>query len=138
MIRIEDTHVIPTYLWNEISSKEFAMMPYEAHQALLALSNPVKVVYEDEEPLLVAGIYWRSFVSIPYLWVLITAKFRRVRPSTLRVLRAFADIHAPNCETLIEEASPQAVRLALAFSFKPTDSVVLYGDTSYRMYRRGK
>lgn len=138
MIRTEDVKEIPKYLWNETSSKEFALMPYEAHQALLDLSSPIKIIYDNEHPLLVAGLYRRSFLSTPYLWVLITARFRHAKPSALRAIVAVANEFAPRCETLVEQDNRAAERLARAFNFEPTDGTILMGNLEYRMYRRGK
>lgn len=138
MIQTEDIKHIPRFLWNETSAKEFAMMPFEAHEALVNLSHPVKIISKDGEPLLVAGLFRRSFFSIPYLWVLLTEDFRRATPATLRAVIRITNKFAPRCETLVECGNTRAERLARAFNFTPTSGIVLVSDREYQMYRRGE
>lgn len=137
MIQIEDVREIPRLLWNETSSKEFALMPYESHQLLLDFSSPIKMLRNEGKPLLVAGLFRKSFLSTPYLWALLTDEFRNAPPSILRGVARVIEALAPRCETLIEQGNKRAERLARAFKFSPTEGVMLMGDQYYRLYRRG-
>lgn len=137
MILIEDTLEIPEALWNETSSKEFAMMPLEAHKALLDLSEPIKRISLNGKLLVIAGLYRRSFFSLPYLWVLLTKDFRSATPAILRGVIRTANTFAPQCETLVEQDNERAERLAGLFGFQLTSGVFFVGETVYRMYRRG-
>lgn len=137
MIQIEDIEEIPRLMWNETSGKEFGKMPYESHKALVELSDVVKLLRSNGKPLIVAGLFRRSFLSVPYLWTLITEEFRNAPPSMIRAVVRVVDRFAPMCETLVERDNVKAERLAKAFGFRATDGVTVVGDTYYRLYRRG-
>lgn len=137
MIRIEDIEEIPRYAWLETSSKEFAMMPYESHRVLMDMSSPVKLITKNDRPLLIAGLFRRSFFSIPYLWTLLTTEFKYAPPSTIRAVVKILNKYAPQCETLVELGNARAERLAKTFGFEPMDGVTLVSDIEYRLYRRG-
>jgi hypothetical protein len=137
MIRIEDIEEIPRLLWNETSSKEFSHVPYESRRGLLDLSTPVKLISGDDTPLLVAGLFRRSFFAVPYLWVLLTEDFKTASPAVLRALVRAVGTLAPQAETLVEIGNARAERLAKLFAFEPTAGTALIGDLEYRLYRRG-
>lgn len=138
MIQSEDIKRIPRFMWSETSAKEFAMMPFEAHEALVNLSDPVKMITKEGKPLLVAGLFRRSFFSTPYLWVLLTNEFRNATPATLRAIIRITNKFAPKVETLVERDNARAERLAKTFGFTPTDGMILVSDREYQMYRRGE
>jgi len=137
MIQIEDTKEIPEYLWTSTSSKEYALMPREAHEELIQKSNPVKVISFRGRPLVVAGLFRSSLLSIPYLWVLVTQEFRDAKPGVVRAIVRVTDTLAPRCETLVEDGNEGAERLARVFKFRPTVSTLALGDQTYTLYRRG-
>ena len=137
MIQIEDTKEIPEYLWTPTSSKEFLLMPPEVHAELVAKSNPVKIISNDDQPLVVAGLFRSSFLAIPYLWVLVTLEFRDAKPGVVRAIVRVTDHFAPRCETLVEDGNEGAERLARIFKFRPTLSTVVLGEQTYTLYRRG-
>lgn len=137
MIRIEDTQEIPEYLWTATSSKEFMLMPREAHVELVRKSNPIKVISNDEHPLVVAGLFRPSFLALPYLWVLVTQQFRDAKPGVVRAIVRITDHFAPRCETLVEDGNEGAERLARLFKFRPTLSTLVLGEQTYTLYRRG-
>jgi hypothetical protein len=137
MIQIEDTQTIPDFIWAETSKKEFGLMPRSAQQLMLSKSSPIKIAKYDGEPLAVAGLYYQSFVSVPYLWVLLTDRFASSRISVLRNLIKLVILYAAKCETLIEAGNVKAERLAKVFGFTPTETTMILGSDKYIMYRRG-
>jgi len=136
MIRIEETKDIPELMWLETSSKEFRMMPQGARKELIRLSDTVKIIYDGDKPLLVGGIYYRTFLSTPYFWALLSKELYGAKPSVLRSLVLLAEELIPWAETMVEEKNEDAFRLARLFKFQPRDNLVLVGNRLYRIYRR--
>lgn len=137
MIQIEDVKELPQLTWTETSGKEFMLMPSDSSRKLVQSSFPVKLISADERPLLVAGLFHKNYLSIPYLWTLITAEFKNASPATVRAVVRLTDAWAPRCETLVEYGNKKAERLAKVFGFSPVDGVMLMNNQEYRLHRRG-
>ena len=134
MIRIEDFVEWPVVEWNETSTKEF-LTGYDVREALLRDSFPVKVLYNDTDPLCVCGLYRQSLVGYPCFWALFTRHFSDFSPSTLRVLRKIAKTW-PSCYTYVEQGNAKAERLARCFGFAPMEGAILIDDRLYSVYGR--
>lgn len=135
MIRIEDPTRFPEAEWNVTSSKERALVNPETQKYIMKLSSPCKLILENEEPLLIAGVFRASLLDPPLFWALFTERFTRVSTSALRVLKR---IQFPSCMTYVEQGNERAERLAKHFGFTPCEGGVILGDTMYDAYRRAE
>lgn len=136
MIRIEDTSVIPEMELTEYSCRERAIVTPEFCEELVSKSLVVKLVSNKSGPLMVAGLYHPTLVSMPHFWALLTPNFSSIKQDDLKTLVRWLNKVPMVMETLIEVGNKKAARLARLFNFEPTTSFVLIGNTQMQLYRR--
>lgn len=135
MIQSEAITELPNIPWGDNSSKEFQLVPVEKQRELITASWPVRYYHDDETPLLIAGLFRPTLLSLPYLWVLLAEQFTFAKPSQLRAIRQELSDVSP-CETLIEFGNEKAVRLAKMMGLKETDRGVCINGLQFQVYRR--
>jgi hypothetical protein len=136
MIQIEEVSTLPELSWLPTSEGEFSTYTPELREALVRRSSPIMLIREDDEPLLVAGIYKTTFLSQPWLWVLFTPWLLLAKPSTFKSLRRLVKTYAAGAHTFVETPHEGAERCAAFFGFQPTSASTSFGEKSYTIYRR--
>lgn len=136
MIRSEDAKEIPEFLLTETSSFERLSVPAQYHHLLINLSYPSKIFFEGDKTVMVAGLYRKSFLSVPHFWALISPELRNAKLSTFKALKDYGALWLKGSETYVNSEDERAVRLAAFFEFQPTGKQFLFAEHIYDVYRR--
>lgn len=116
---------LPDLDWNEIARQEIIVTGAD----LVARSDYAFQIGR----VAIAGLIYHSYVSPPWFW------FALAKGVTIRDLidfRAFREEIPQGALTAVCEEWPNAVRFAEFYGFENTGDERLYGDKTYKIFRR--